>query len=104
MGATCSGVEAGCCRGNSGAEEIVSIASNTKAMGNDRVSISESHLENIDKGDMSKGQAPIHQSKLETGLIQDDRLEEVKELTLADNAIYTGQVLKGTQMRQGFGT
>ena len=33
---------------------------------------------------------------METGLIQDDRLEEVKELTLADNAIYTGQVLKGT--------
>ena len=48
MGATCSGVEAGCCRGNSGAEEIVSIASNTKVMGNDRVSISESHLENND--------------------------------------------------------
>ena len=102
MGATCSGVEAGCCRGNTGAEEIVSIASNTKQMGNDRVSISETRLEEDDIGDKSKGITPTVQTK--GGPIQDDRLEEVKELMLADNVIYTGQVLKGTQIRQGFGT
>ena len=103
MGASCQGIDAGCCKGNTNAEEIVSVGTKIEE---DRISILD-NKEGKRASSIKGSSQPYNQ----TTYIQNNinvygnaSLDEVKDLQLPDGSVYSGQVMSQTQIRQGFGT